>query len=62
MAFLTNPKTITIRVKQVIIKMIDGPKVRMVIATTNWIATPKSPSSLDPETSIRSPGDPVPVV
>ena len=35
MAFLTNPKTITMRVKQVIIMMIDGPKVRMVIAITN---------------------------
>ena len=50
------------RVKQVIIMMTEGPKVRMVIATTNWMATPKSPSSLEPETPIRRPGEPVPVV
>ena len=55
-------KTITMRVKQVIIIMTEGPKVRIVIATTNWMATPKSPSSLEPEASMRRPGEPVPVV
>ncbi len=60
-AFLTKPKTITILVKHVIIMITDGPNVSIVIATTNWIATPKSPSSLEPVTSIRKPGAPVPV-
>ena len=48
--------------EQVIIIITDGPSVRIVMATTNWIATPKSPSSFEPLTSILKPGEPVPVV
>ena len=40
----------------------DGPKDKIVIATTSCIATPKSPSSFDPVTSILKPGAPVPEV
>ena len=42
--------------------MTEGPRDKIVIATTSCIATPKSPSSFEPVTSIRRPGAPVPVV